>query len=114
MINVASPALASTLVQLGLTSAFIANATRTMTLIKLDPVACPFHRSLEDQLLELIENSELQMRGLLDLDDVIKSASTLTATLHRLAELYVFHKVFDRADRVRDLAYGITRSLAWA
>ena len=114
MIHVTTPALTSTLVHLGLSEAFIRRAAGTIGLLKLDPVACSFHRELEDQLLQLIEDCGLHEMALLDIDDLIRSANVLTATLNRLVEHYRFRGIFDRADRVFDLSRGITQSLAWA
>jgi hypothetical protein len=114
MIHVESLALNSTLVDLGLSDESLQLARGTIAMLKLDPYACSYHAMLEDQLLSLMENAALIQQGLLCIDEVIAAATVLSRTLSRLSNHYRHYQMYDRADRVLNLARGLTESLKWA
>jgi hypothetical protein len=114
MIHVAMPALNSVLVNLGLIGELSERTRRTIGMLTLDPVVCLFHSPLEDQLLLLIENSELHFRGLGSIDEVVGAARALSRLLDRVAARYTESNIPARAKIVRELSMAIGAGFKWA
>jgi hypothetical protein len=114
MIHVAMPALNSTLVNLGLSIELTERVKLTIGMLTLDPTVCLFHTPLEEQLMLLIENSELHRQGLLSFDEVLESAKALSSVLVKVAARYTALNVPGRASVVLDLARDIGNSLKWS
>lgn len=107
MIHVEMTALNSTLVHLGSSDETVQLASDTISMVKLDPVACVFHSPLEDRLLTLIENASLQLEGCLSRDEVVAAAGDLSQTLIQLSQHYNAHHIYERAYRVMKLSRAI-------
>jgi hypothetical protein len=114
MIHVAMPALNSTLMSLGLSVELTERVKLTIGMLTLDPMVCLFHTPLEVHLNELIENCELQRRGLVSLDELIMSARELSCVLVRVARRYTALNITGRANVVLQLSRDIGNSLKWA
>ncbi len=114
MIHVAMPALNSTLINLGLSIELTERVKLTIGMLTLDPTVCLFHTPLEVHLNELIENSELQRRGLVSQDEVTTSATELSCVLVKVADRYTALNIIGRAGVVLQLTRDIGDSLKWA
>lgn len=115
MINVKTEALVGCLRHIGVNSETISRTVRAVLMMNTDPVACPFHHLLEDQLLTLCEDCGLYSTGTLpSLDELIVHINAVCSTLMAASKRYREHRITDRADLVFDAANGISRTIVYA
>jgi hypothetical protein len=114
MINVRVTALVDSLNYMGVNSAIISRTVRAVQMMSTDPIACPFHHDLEDQLVQVCEDCGMHRLGANTFDDLVNHASSFISTLHKVRDRYREHRLSDRADLVSDAAAGISRTVLYA
>lgn len=94
MINVKTEALVDCLRHIGVNSEIIARTVRAVLMMNTDPIVCPFHHPLQDQLLTLCEDCGMHRTGTLpNYDELLVHVGDVCSTLFAASNRYREHRI---------------------